>query len=79
MQLQHFLLTSSDPLSESCLLMLVATSAFPFIQRCQVFQLNLSLDRLYSERLISVAEIKLMLTVQLTTVDQPYGLKIILN
>ena len=75
MQLQHCLLTFSDPLSESCLSILVATSPFLFIHPCQFFQLSLSTESSITPRQISRAEIKQMLTEQLTKVDQSYGLK----
>ena len=76
MQQQQSLLTSSDPLSESCLSIFVGTSALHFIHLCQSSQLNFSVDSSKRLQLISSAEIMLMLTVQLTTVDQSYGLKI---
>ena len=79
MQLQLCLLTSSDPLSESCLLILVATSAFLFVQACQMSQPSSSVESSNKIEQIRRAEIKLMLTVRFTTEDQPYGFKIILK
>ena len=87
--MKQSLLPSSDSLTEYQVSILMATSAFLFIHSCQSSQLNFSSESKSSEsclsilvdsikrlRQISRAEIKLILTVQLTTVDQLYGLKI---
>ena len=73
-QLQISPFVSSDPLS-LCLLILMAASAFPFIQACQISQPSFSVDRTNRTWQIRREEIKMMLTVRLMAEDQPQGLK----